>query len=213
MRIGVTPTTVIATLALLAGTSLVANPLKAPHRTVNGQAVNLTPLFHWWTNRSGARPLTAWVHVTGSLVGTNAGAWVLEAKVEHAEGQPKVLLKNPPWTDLSEFQDLAAHVKTLNDERAKIAGTERQTASHAHDVADARKRVRTRGLSAQAKELKLTDDQQKAQLKLLDQQLKEYHAKLAAFPDANKYAVDCLALDTGQKLGGLPVYDHGFGLR
>jgi len=43
----------------------------------------------------------------------------------------------------------------------------------------------------------------------LIKQLQEVNRKLAAFPDHDKYAVDCFALDLRQKFNGLPLYDYG----
>src|SRR5690242_18285453 len=65
-----------------------ANPAQAPRRIVNGFAVDISPLCTWWTNHEGARPLISWVHVTGAIVGTNSGAWVIEARVDHAGTSP-----------------------------------------------------------------------------------------------------------------------------
>src|ERR1041385_5018948 len=68
-----------------------ANPLKSPRRTINQYVVDLNPLFRWWTNRAGARPLEAWVHITGQIVGTNAWGWVLHAHIgESGRANPRL---------------------------------------------------------------------------------------------------------------------------
>ena len=64
-----------------------ANPLKGPRRAINQYIVDLNPLFHWWTNRAGERPLDAWVHITGRNVGTNSWGWVLHAHIEEDHGE------------------------------------------------------------------------------------------------------------------------------
>ena len=96
-----------------------ANPLKGPRRTIDQHIVDLHPLFQWWTNRAGERPLEAWVHITGHIVGTNSWGWVLTAHIEeavHAKGEAtdrsagkiaaNIILKNPPRADQAEFENL-----------------------------------------------------------------------------------------------------------
>src|SRR5258708_256074 len=70
-----------AGLILLAGSSP-ASPMKNPQRWVGEQKIDLTPLFQWWAKHAGERPLTAWIHVTGSIVQTNAWGWVVNARVQ-----------------------------------------------------------------------------------------------------------------------------------
>src|SRR5262252_6910694 len=104
--------------ALFFGSEVSADPLKFPKRTVNGVAVDLNPLFRWWTNHSGTRPLTAWVHVTGAIVGTNSLGWTVQGTVERRsdlpdesepeKSSPSFILRNPPLSDLAKFDELVA---------------------------------------------------------------------------------------------------------
>lgn len=55
----------------------------------------------------------------------------------------------------------------------------------------------------------LAISQEQEQLKALDKQLQQLHAKLAAYPNPRTYTVDCLALKTELEHGGVEVYDHG----
>ena len=210
----------LAWVAVLASNpALQASPLKASRRVVNGQSVDLAPLFSWWTNHSGMRPLTAWVHVTGSVVATNGLNWVLRANVESsgreekeaagsAGGEKRILLRTPPHWDRAEFERLQAQLGPLKDERAKVAAVETRTKgqSKASNSNRIYRSPRSRARAAQAQE---TQQEAKAELDRLDKQIKAVEAKLAAYPSRNHYQVDCFALDTGQDQGGLPVYEHG----
>jgi len=201
-----------ALLAMVVGTAVGAvpsGPLKHPKRVVEGHTVDLAPLFRWWTNQSGARPLTSWVRVTGPVMATNALGWVIAAHPEHpsarargsageapADGQWRILLKHPPRAEAAEFASLQARLKELNAERQRLdAGVKAASQTH---LAGRRARVR-------AEEMR----ESKKELQTLDLQIRDCRAKLAAYPDPDKFKVDCLALDVGQDQGILPIYDCG----
>jgi hypothetical protein len=61
---------------------LCASPARYPKCAIAGQPVNLLPLMEWWSQRVGPRPLSAWVHATGRIVGTNAYGWTVEGSVD-----------------------------------------------------------------------------------------------------------------------------------
>jgi len=217
---------VLALLALIPAAP--ASPLKDPKRVLRGGTVDLTPLFHWWTNHAGARPLTAWVHVTGSIVGTNVQGWVVEAQVEHTDrprtaeggkdtggGPNKIILHYPPLQDRAEFERLSAQLKQLNQERDQVASAEGrakqdQQVNNRVQAAYRREGVRDRSLAAQNRQDKQIMDQAKAELKPLDQQIQALKTQLAAYPNPDHYVVDCFALDGGQTYQGLLLYDYGF---
>lgn len=200
--------------------------MKDPQRWVGDQKIDLTPLFHWWTKHDGQRPLTAWVHVTGSIVGTNTWGWILNARVEdsstgdknRSSGKPeslKIILKNAPLRELAEFQSLVARQHTLTSQReslsskAKQAGEQVQVIS-AQQKADRKAHVRSaRSLSVENKKWKQIEKEAKEELKQIDPQIKTLKEKLAAFAEGESYVVDCFALDSGQRFNGLEVYDHG----
>ncbi|HZR15797.1 MAG TPA: hypothetical protein VFE51_00600 [Verrucomicrobiae bacterium] len=207
-----------------------ANPAKAPKRRVNNFPVDLTPLFSWWTNQHGQRPLSAWVRITGSIVGTNSGAWVIEGKAEpnqarieakaadgssgSSAGPQRLLLRNPPVEDLAEFERLRSRLAELNQQRAGLVSQENQAKSRDQAVneqqrASRRNRARARVLAAEDKQLKQAQTQAKNDQKPLDTELKEIKAKLAGYPNPDRYALDCFALDLQYDAGALPVYDHG----
>jgi outer membrane murein-binding lipoprotein Lpp len=189
-----------------------ANPLKEPKRVVSGRTADLAPLFHWWTNHAGARPLVAWVHVTGSIVGTNVSGWILEAQVETTERTvartpalgtgSKIILRNPPLQDRAEFDSLLAQLKLLNAQHDGLANVEDRAKKDARAAGRAKYRAR---------QDKQVESEAKAELRPLDRQIQDVKTKLATYPNAEHYSVDCFALDTGQAFGGMAVFDHGLG--
>jgi hypothetical protein len=189
-------------------------PVKDPKRAVNEQTVDLTPLFQWWNHHEGERPLKAWVHVTGHIVSTTAWGWAVQARLEQtgekkdgAEKEMKIILKNPPVQEQVEFERLKGQLKTLNDERSHLSAQASTAANHAKDTAH------QRHAAAANAAYHHQETAAKDQIKNVDEQLKTINGKLAAFPDHETYSVDCFALQTGQTVNGLPVYDHGVAFR
>jgi len=217
----------LAVLAMVSAFGVDANPLKDPKRAVNGQTVDLGNLFRWWSKHDGERPLRAWVHVTGSVIETTAWGWTLNAHVEKpaAKGAPaptdqdiKVLLKNPPVRELVEFENLRAQLKALNDQHTKLSAQAAKAASQARELSGQeytgqRSRQARHALGQESRASKQQATEAKEQLKPIDQAILEINTRLAAFPDHDKYIADCIALDTGQKVNELPVYEHGVALK
>lgn len=215
----------LVVLALPTFGDLRANPSRDSKRLLDGQTVNLAPLFRWWTNRAGPRPLAAWMQVRGRIVGTNAWGWVIEGHVEHTSasaesggGSGRVLLRHPPIEELVEFERLSAELKDLEAQRGAVAGSEHTAQNKDSAVAKEQSGYRKYGrrdpaLAREARALKTSENQAKAELKPLDQQIAELKKKLSAFPNPEHYEVDCFALDTGQQYQGLPMFDHGAALR
>jgi len=198
----------------LAVASLQAGPLKNPRRGVQGHTVDLTPLFHWWTNQSGLRPLRSWVQVTGPIVATNALGWVVAAHPEHPSaearggaaensfaGQSRIILRHPPLAEAAVFASLQDQLKQLNAQHQRLAASINNL-SHPH--------VRGRGAGIVNARIKASAQEPKMELEAVDAQIKSCKAKLAAFPDPDTFKVDCLALDLGENHGTLPIYDYGF---
>jgi len=186
---------------------------------VNSQTVDLNPLFRWWTKHDGDRPLRAWPHISGTVIGTNVLGWTVNAQVEDPEqagkGETvKIILKNPPLQDLARFETLKARRKTLEEERARLLGQSAEADSHLKEIATEQKtpgrtRLRTQALTQQTKQWKQTKDAARAQLKPIDAEVADIDKQLAAFRDRDKYSVDGFALERGEKIGGVPVYDYG----
>ncbi len=213
----------VAGLALTLAILAEGSPVKSPRRVVGQQTVDLNPLFRWWTHHDGARPLTAWVHVTGKIVGTNSYGWVVDAQVEGSVrpgqdegagpattgGAKRMLLRHPPLADRAAFEQLAAQLKALSQERAQAADLESQAHNFVHPGSNSVRRVHYKG-QAQAKREAIGVEKNATAGKLaLDNRIKDTKAKLASWPNTERYELDCFALDTGTELNKLPLYEHG----
>ena len=217
-------TVYVFALLSLFSTNLPAGPAEHPKRLINSNAVDLSPLFKWWTKHEGPRPLPSWVHVAGSITGTNAGGWVLEAEVEGAdkgEGSAragsaheplKIILVNPPVEDLADFQSLNSKLAALNAQRAAFAARESNDKAREQAVAEqehAARGSRAKVLAMEDRRLKQAENEAKAGQKPLDQQIKDLKSKLAVYGNTGHYRIDCFALDLQYDYQRLPVYDHG----
>jgi hypothetical protein len=215
-------------LGLISLQQLPANPLKSPRRVINNQSVDLNPLFKWWTNHTGTRPLTAWVRISGTVVATNSWGWVIEGKAQGATGNGasrdeaesapkesgKILLLHPPLQDLVEYERLKSQLQTLTTNRQELVREGTQAKTQAQAVAKeqktmARNSPRARTLSQEAKQLNQTSGQAQSQVKLLDRQIQPLKDKLATYPSSEHYVIDSFALDTGREAQNMAVYDHG----
>jgi hypothetical protein len=216
---------------LVAGLALnsLASPVQHPKRSINSYTVDLGPLFKWWNKHDGARPLSAWVHITGSISGTNGGAWIIEGRVEGASHRPEdesngangsvhnpgtIILQNPPVDDLVEFEQLSGRLNTLLAQRSHLAGEEsdarmREQAVAGQQRANRRYPAQARVLALEDKQLKQTETTVQAGEKALDQEIKDLKAKLAIYPSTDHFEVDCFALDLHYDYQRVPVYDHG----
>ncbi len=210
--------------------------LDSPKRVVEGRMVDLTPLFRWWTNRTGVRPLAAWVRVTGTVAGTNSLGWVISGS---AETRPKdddqlashftkpsdstgskassahaavreFLLKNPPLEEAAEFEKLEAELKQAKSERAKLQSDESEAkAQRAQVQKGTRGRVRARATG----QLRAVEKADAEMTKKLDLTIAELERKLRSYPSQDRYEVNAIALDTGTEYGHLRVFDRGMPLK
>jgi len=210
---------------LLVAVSLSADPLKDPKRIVNERAVDLGPLFKWWTKRDGERPLKAWVRVTGSVTNMLGWGWVMQGRPERSAlddesetpmpaGEFRFVLKNPPAEEMAEFSGLSAERKLLEVEHSRLSAAATNAANQAkqlsdQDAANRRNHLPSRNLGLEATQWRHQENAFKQQLTPVEKQLAELRKRLAEFPDPNRFVVDCFALDTLQKYNGMPVYDRG----
>jgi len=209
--------------------TLAATPLKSPKRLINQDQVDLSPLFHWWTNRSGEQPLRAWVHITGAIVGTNSWGWTVNARIEGdgtgkatsttrpgRSGEMRIILENPPRIEQAEFLTLRARLTALETQHQAVDAQVSEAEGHVKAIAEQQKGSRqhhSKRLAQEAASWKQAETQAREQLKPLDKQIAEVNAKLGMFPDHEHFSVDCLAMDTGKELRGVHLYDHGVVLK
>ncbi len=208
-------------MALWCGSVLHANPLKDPKRVISGQTVNLTPLFQWWTNRHGDRPLSAWAHITGPIVATNSWGWTVDAQVDSlparsktsaapnpSSGGPlKLVLRHPPMAELADFSTLAAQYQALSDESQALSNQVQAIAARLRAIGPNYRRSPV--VAVETRELHQSESQANGRLANLRPLMVDTHARLASFPDSTRYLVDCFALDTKEQFNGLPAYDYG----
>lgn len=200
-------------------------PLKAPKRMVQGQTVDLKPLFTWWKSRAGDQPLTAWSHITGKIVGTNGFGWIINAHVESSQkslgedDKPSgpfdgnIVLKNPPVSELAEFNIAHARLKALTESVKALtkradAATEKVKELNAQDQSLRKRHARSRSVEQELKNWRATEKNEKTQLQAENKELAELKKKTQG-PADGTYELDCFALQTREKNGSLPVYDHG----
>jgi chromosome segregation ATPase len=204
-----------------------ATPARDPHRLVNGRGVDLTPLLKWWAHRQGARPLSAWVHLKGTVVRTNSWGWVVQGEVEtrRAAGEDdsqaktqersaRVLLLDPPVNERVEFERLTSQLKALEAQRGQIANQQTEAKARADALGKQQRALRrahsrSREIALEGRQVRAEQDQAKARLKPLDQQISALKARLSVYPTLDHYQVDCFALDTRRKFEGMRLLDHG----
>jgi hypothetical protein len=215
----------LAAAAVLAASVAYASPAKDPRRMINGQTVDLTPLLQWWNQKNGDRPLSAWVHITGEVVGTNAGAWVVSAQTDEkaegtgaAGGDKKILLRNPPLQDRAAFEQVLAQKKALEAQKAGLNTQAEQADAKLKDISQERKvarehHVAAKGLNAQSSKLKQEEKTAKSEMKPLQGQIDDLDKKLKQYGNTDHYVVDCFALKTAERLDATPVFNHGAVMR
>ncbi len=197
-----------------------ANPVRDSKRVVNERTVDLTPLFHWWTNHTGARPLHAWAHLTGTVVATNALGWEIEGHSDtsrHTTGaasqsqthasENRLLLRNPPAAEKGDFEKLSAQLKELNRQRSQLATQQTNAKNQANTLAHSAPRTRLR--NAELRQANAVQSEAGRELRSVDAAIAALKKKLAAYPNTDHYVLDGFGLDTGEQVRGLPVYDYG----
>lgn len=204
-----------------------AEPFVGPRRVINGQTVDLAPLFRWWEAPGGGRPLTAWMRLNGHVVNASMWTWTVEATITKAppvsNTNPtpaivKVILKNPPKQQMDNFnylvarrgelenrqQQLNAEVMEASNQVTAAMNSYKQSMGWKMDAAFAADRF----YAAEQDQTQVKDE-----LKRVENELQSVHTKLAAFPDQERYEFDIFALSTGQLQQGMPVFDMGVPLK
>ncbi len=210
-----------------------AEGCRYPLRSFGNAAVNLAPLFQWWTQRAAdsrasndvrladSRPMSAWHRITGTKVGELQYSWVVNARIYTSPGSftnARIILKNPPATEEQSFyvlkNELAAATQQMtNDQRKYQADTQeaQRAAARVHAIESSRswKAPPTGEITRAAK------DKQAAAAALLDQQqleqmIAQAETQLQTIPSKDgRYFIDWFALKIGSDKSGAPIYDLG----
>jgi hypothetical protein len=173
---------------------------------VNGYTVDLRPLMSWWTEPKGARPLSAWKHVRGSIEEDTALGWKISGKAGDKEHATSFFLKNPPRDRLRRFHELQRLLPEYDQARA---ATEQILQQPVHSFWDFSWMSFQRGGGISRPEY----DQATQQLKVLHQNIQNVSTELAPMQDeARNFKLDSFALQTAESYQGLPVFDYGYPL-
>lgn len=201
-------------------------PFVYSKRMINNRMVNLSPLFLWWKSdsqkRTLERPLSEWVHITGTNMGTMNYCWIVNAEIEDSPGhvaQTKIALENPPVDESEKFATAGAE---LNDLDAQIKNVADWVGYAFDDENEAARTVNTalalgvspysdkyRSLENQRMQIanrKASLIQKEDNLKLRREELQQF---LKRFPPGSVYRLDFFAMNTGKVFYGLPLYDIG----
>lgn len=189
-------------LFLTSGT-IHANPCVGPKRLVRGQTVNLQPLMNWWYEPKGARPLSAWKHVHGTIARDIPYGWVIEMKREN-DGQAEMFfLKNPPRDRLHRFQQLQQELIEYNKANTvvrELASRPIYTDWYSYYLTQWTGPVQTLAEYRDAE----------AALSFINGRLTAINDELATLQNASgEFKLDVFALKCEESFEGLPVYDYG----
>jgi hypothetical protein len=190
-----------------------AGELRSVKRVVNGRTMDITSLVRWQMDPgSAARPLKAWVLVTGRLSGQTAYGWQVTGSID---GQPQprpFIVKNPPTESLAEFNRLKQQF-TLLTQRQDRLNAQFQSAQQLYEQTDA-EYLRMGYLRFGGD---LLDQRRRAVADLradgadLDKQIQAFDTRGQDL--RGEFAVRCFAIKTAQPFNGMVVYDHGYVLR
>lgn len=195
-------TSCVGLIALLSAAQAVADPCQNPKRLVNGYTIDLKPLFAWWPAPKGARPLSAWKHVQGSITQDTPAGWVLSGKAEGFSGS-SFIVRNPPREKLLRWEKLRENLSQLEIESeatTRFASRPVCTDWYSYWVTPwpsppitlIEHRQATTRLAELRKQIHMVEDE------------------LGAMTDNNgRFRLDAFALRLKENVDGLPVFDHG----
>lgn len=209
-----------------------------PIRMFGGQAaVNLAPLFDWWSHQpqpgkaatnaensaSTERPLSAWHRITGAKIGELGPSWIVNAVIYSSpttRTNARIILNNPP---AAEERTFAALNTQLAETTQQITNAERAYKADlkAVEKAEAEARNYRRSGTKHATEssnnfLRQANQKREAAAAALNQQKQleaarpQIQKQLAAIPAVRgQYLIDWFALEAGRSKQGVLIYDLG----
>ena len=188
-----------------------------PIRVFTNATVNLNPLFIWWklygTNTPAndhPRPLVAWHRITGSSITETDGYWLVNATIytnAKSAFKKRIYINHPPVIEAETFVKLKAEINIDNKQKSlderdlqSAQKVQPQRSGKNHPISNGRQAEQNRQLA-----ISMVADE-----KLVDQDLALTEKKLSAIPSSNgKYSIDLFALETGEEMKGVPIYDFG----
>lgn len=223
---------ILAVVAISA--SAQTNDLRFSKRVVSGRTYDLSSLSK--PSGSAARPASfaAWREISGARVADSVYGWVIE--MENGGQITRAILKNPPVAEWNDFREQKrrreALVVELNRlERERKAAVE-DFAANGLEAAELQRRIDVAARTSPCKRIDSPKSYERARLPGLKDgfiaagdrfdsttsgiddiraRIKEYDQ--SAYNLAGEFRVSCYAMETGQRLQGLPVYDRGMILK
>lgn len=182
-------------------------------RVINFQKVDLLPLFVWWDDRRGGRPLSAWKHLQGILDRETMLGWLCRGSIEGQPGLQYFLLKNPPQKELAHYHELEQQLPQLEREKSdklEIAG------QPTHQTWGLDSYTTSSGAAEGAAfivPVENSDEINQARI-----QVHELDARIQGLRDemggmltrSGDFKVDGFALRANQNYQGSPVFDFGY---
>jgi hypothetical protein len=194
-----------ASLFLLLPASGHGNPAVQSRRLIGYQQVDLSPLFFWWEQQKGVRPLQAWKHVQGSLERPTVYGWMVRGSIEGQSGLQYFLLKNPPTTTMARYKELNDQLPKLQQERASTLAVTRLPAYVGWAYDDFGRTVRVPSEDFERIE------EAKHRLQEIDHDIAAVRQQIGGMLNREGYLrVDAFALQLNDQYQGSPVLDCGF---
>ena len=203
-------------VALLVSTaSMRPMPTVYPKRVINNHTVNLSPLFAWWDEKHGGRPLTAWKHLEGVFDQETVQGWLCRGSIEGQSGRQYFLLKNPPQKELVRYRELENQLSQLQYERTaklEVAG------QPAYETWNLGVYSNSRGTADDAAFIVPRENfeaikQANSELQNIDVQIQSVRQEMAGILTKDgHFKIDGFALQVTQRYQGHPVFDFGYPL-
>jgi len=201
MRSALLASALIVSWSLGTKTAL-ANPCSDPMRMVQGYTVELQPLLDWWREPKGARPLSGWKHVRGSILRDTPSGWVISGKAEGLSTSA-FFLRNPPRQRLLRFQELQRQLPDYQRARDEVrAFVSRPVCTDMYSLYFTQWAEPPISLSEYR--------EANGRLGELNQKVDAIRTELAAMQDEEgNFRLDVFALKLKESFDGLPVLDYG----
>jgi hypothetical protein len=191
-----------------------------PARVIGGARVDLSYLFSHWHSETNAVTNTAWIRLTGTVVGNSAG-WIVDGETDSAvkiKTRQRVLVLNPPTTEKATFENTSAELDAVNVQMSKIR---EEAGSYDGQLRNGmRVSVRAQETSRSGTDEppilvvgKKSDDLQR-RIDAISKRAAELHQVMESIPHTNMlsgriYKVDFFVVSTGKIFNGMPVLDFG----